>query len=292
MRVLVAGASGYLGRFVTRSFKQKGHTVRALVRNPAKLQIPGPFLEPAVLDYVDEVFAADVTKPDTLVEACRNIEVVFSSVGITRQREGLTFHDVDYKGNLNLLEEARRHSVSKFVYVSVFNAHLYEHLAIIKAHEDFVRALQASNLPATVIRPTGYFSDLSEILQMARRGRVFLIGRGTNRLNPIHGADLADVCTEAPFRQEEEIPVGGPEVLSQNDAARMAFAVLGKKEKITHLPQFVGNLAVRLIRPFNRHLADLADFIVSAGQGEGIAPAYGNHRLEDYYRQMYRSWES
>ena len=45
---------------------------------------------------------------------------VFSSVGITRQKDGLTFKDVDYQGNRNLLEVAKHAGVKKFIYVSVF----------------------------------------------------------------------------------------------------------------------------------------------------------------------------
>ena len=62
-KVLVAGATGYLGRFVVREFKKRGYWVRALARNPQKLEITGPFLEPAVKDQTDEVFIGEVTKP-------------------------------------------------------------------------------------------------------------------------------------------------------------------------------------------------------------------------------------
>ena len=65
-RVLVAGSTGYLGRFVLREFKERGYWVRALARNPEKLEQIGPFQEPAVIDKVDDVFAGEVTKPETL----------------------------------------------------------------------------------------------------------------------------------------------------------------------------------------------------------------------------------
>jgi uncharacterized protein YbjT (DUF2867 family) len=75
--------------------------------------------------------------------------------------------------------------------VSVFNGPNLRHLDIVRAHEDFVDVLKASGLDYSVIRPTGFFSDMSEFYKMARRGRVYLLGRGNNRVNPIHGADLA-----------------------------------------------------------------------------------------------------
>jgi len=78
-----------------------------------------------VIDNVDEVFVGEVTKPETLQGLCDNIDIVFSSIGITRQKDKLTYQDVDYQGNQNILDIALAKSVKKFIYVSVFNAHMY-----------------------------------------------------------------------------------------------------------------------------------------------------------------------
>jgi len=98
--VLVAGATGYLGSFVAKEFKSRGHTVRALARNPRRLD--------RIRDPVDEVAVGEVTVPDTIQGICDNIDVVFSSIGITKQKDGLTFRDVDFKGNKNLLNDRMR----------------------------------------------------------------------------------------------------------------------------------------------------------------------------------------
>ena len=74
-RVLVAGATGYLGAFVAREFTKRGHFVRALTRSPEKLD--------SVRGELDEIVIGEVTQPDTLTGVCDGIEVVFSSVGIT-----------------------------------------------------------------------------------------------------------------------------------------------------------------------------------------------------------------
>ncbi|MBD3177114.1 MAG: NAD(P)H-binding protein, partial [Armatimonadia bacterium] len=112
-RVLVAGATGYLGGFVLSELKARGRWVRALVRSPGKLSHQE--IRP------DEVAEAEITRPDSLGGVCEDIDCVFSSVGITRQKDGLTFRDVDCQGNLNLLKEAEAAGVGRFVYVSVLN---------------------------------------------------------------------------------------------------------------------------------------------------------------------------
>jgi uncharacterized protein YbjT (DUF2867 family) len=186
-RILLAGATGYLGGFVLRELKKRGHFVRALARSPERITSADP----------DEVTRAEITRPETLVAAGDGMECVFSSIGITRQHDGLTWRDVDYQGNLNLLRAARAAGVSRFVYVSLFDGARLRCLDIVAAHEDFVDELKASGLEWIVIRPTGYFSDLKEVYDMAGRGRVYLFGRGEHRVNPIHGEDLASVCADA-----------------------------------------------------------------------------------------------
>jgi len=285
-KILVAGATGYLGRYIVREFKQQRFWVRALVRDKKKLGECGPFGEPAILDYPDEIFVGEATKPDTLGRLCEGIDIVFSSLGLTRQKDGLTFQDVDYQGNQNILDQAIRAGVQKFIYVSVFNAHLMEHLAIVKAHEDFVMALQSSNIPYAVIRPTGYFSDISEYFKMAQSGRVYLIGDGSNRLNPIHGADLAKVCVEAVESQNDEIPVGGPSIYSQKEIGELALSILEKPPKISTIPLGLAKAAVTLTRLFSKHTADLFDFFITGAEQDMVAPAYGSCELAAYFREL------
>jgi len=285
-RVLVAGSTGYLGRFVVQEFKQQGFWVRALARNPEKLKQAGQFLEPAIFDQIDDVFVGEVTKPETLQGVCDNIDIIFSSIGITRQKDKLTYRDVDYQGNKNLLDITNVKSVKKFIYVSVFNAHLYSYLEIVKAHEDFVTDLQSSGLNYTIIRPTGYFSDMSEFLKMAKSGWVFLIGNGENKINPIHGADLAKVCVDAVTGKDREISVGGPIIYSSQEIAELALSTFDKAPKTARVPFWLAQAAVKAVRPFNKQMSDLIDFFVAAGQGDGVAPATGEHTLVSYYQEL------
>ena len=285
-RILIAGATGYLGRYVVQEFKQQGFWVRALVRDKKKLGKPGPFGEPAILDCLDEIFVGEATKPNSLERLCEGVDIVFSSLGLTRQKDGLTFQDVDFQGNQNILKQAMKAGVQKFIYVSVFNAHLMEHLAIVKAHEDFVRSLQRSGISHTIIRPTGYFSDISEYFKMAQSGRVYLIGNGSNLLNPIHGADLARVCVEAVESQNEEIPAGGPSIYSQKEIGELALLTLGKPSKISAIPLGLAKAAITLTRPFSKHTADLFDFFVAGAEQDMVAPAYGTRELAEYFREL------
>ena len=276
-RVLVAGATGYLGGFVVQEFKARGYFVRAMARSPEMLN--------HLQRSVDEIVRAEVTQAGTLEHVCDGIDVVFSSIGITKQKDKLTFRDVDYQGNVNLLEAAQRAGVGKFIYVSVFNAPNLLHLEIVKAHEDFVEALRASGIDYIVLRPTGYFSDMSEFLKMAKKGRVYLIGRGRNRVNPIHGADLAVSCVDALEGEQKEADVGGPEIMTYREIAELAFQSLGKPARITSVPVWVMKLVIAVTRIVSTHQGERLAFFTTAMTCDVVAPATGTHSLAAHFAE-------
>jgi hypothetical protein len=66
----------------------------------------------------------------------------------------------------------------------------------------------------------------------------------------------------------------------------LAFSILGKRPKITRIPTWMAGAAIQALRLFNRHAADLFDFFATAGQYENVAPQFGRHTLDDYFREM------
>ena len=284
-RVLVAGSTGYVGRYVVRELAGRGYRVRALTRSEERLGETGPFDSPAVRDVCHDVAVAEVTRPETLGDAFDGIELVVSSVGISRQRDGLTFDQVDRQANENLIERAVEVGVRKFVYVSLWDPAAVADLEIVRAHENVVAALGASPLEYTVVRPSGYFSDMGVLLDMARRGRSFVIGDGKNRMNPIHGEDVGRVCGDALTSSAREIGAGGPDVFTQREAAELAFEVVGREPRITQLPVWLLNGVARTIRLLSTQFGDLADFLITAGQVDTVAPRVGRRHLRDYFEE-------
>lgn len=276
-KVLVAGATGYLGQFVVQALKASGYRVRALGRSAAKLA--------PVEEYADELCVGEVTDLDSLNGLCDGVDIVFSSVGITRQRDGLTYNDVDYQANSNLLALAEASAVSKFMYVHVMNAGKLRHVAMIQAKQAFVDELKRSRLDHVVICPTGFFSDMEAFLSMAGSGRVYLFGDGSSRINPIHGADLAEVCAAALGAGESQIDVGGPEVLTYREIAELAFDVLGKTQKITCVPKPLISMVVGALRGLTPvKVYGPLEFMASVMTMDVIGQPNGQRRLAEHFR--------
>ena len=278
-KVLIAGATGYLGHYAVKEFKKQGYWVRALARNPVKLD--------GIEDYIDEVFTGEVTKPDSLRGVCNDIDVVFSSIGITKQKDKLTYMDVDYQGNLNLLEEAKKENTSKFIYISVLNAEKMSNLKGVQAKLKFSEELKSSGLSYLIICPNGFFSDMLEYLKMAKKGRGYLFGDGEYRINPIHGDDLAEFCVNEIDSREKEINVGGPDVYTHSEILTIAFESVSKKVKISRIPIWMRNIALRILRTITTsRIYGPIEFFMTVLAMDMIAPEYGKCHLKEYFLEM------
>jgi len=275
-KVLVAGATGYLGQYLVKELKKRGFWVRVLIRKEAQKE---------KFDIVDDFFIGEVTKPASIKGVTKDIDWVFSTIGITRQKDGMTYMDVDYQGNSNLLKEAVIDKVESFEYISAINGDKLRHLKIFEAKEKFVDELKNSGINYCVLRPNGFFSDMKDFLNMAKNGRVYLFGAGVLKLNPIHGEDLAKVCVDKMVEGVKEETVGGPDILTQNELAELALKAWNKPIKISHLPDWTRRLTIWLLRTFTSSKTyGPFEFFLTAMAFDNIANQYGTNRLENFFK--------
>jgi uncharacterized protein YbjT (DUF2867 family) len=275
-KVLVVGATGYLGSHMVAELKKAGHWVRALSRREGAFSAaPHP---------PDEVFIAEATRPETLEGLCDGIDYVFSALGQTRQRDRLSVWKVDYGANRAVLDRAVAAGVRQFLFVSVVRPELSADLDLVAAREALVRDMARSGIAHTVVRASGFFSDMGEILEMAEGGRVWLLGTGRSRINPVDGADVALAAIAAFGTDAAEIEVGGPDVFSYEEIGALAFDVLGTRPRITHVPLWTVNAALAVLRRLDRRRYTTFAFLARMMQTDIIAPRTGTRHLRDAFR--------
>lgn len=280
-RVVVAGATGYLGRHVVRALHRDGWRVRALVRDPARLG--------TARDACDEIFVGEATRPETLTGLFDGADAAFSSIGIRHFKRRPTFREVDGQANLNLVEAAEATGVRRYVFVSVLDGEEVRSLSpLVEARERVVDRLGQSPMGATILRPTGFFNDMAEYLQMARRGRVWLIGDGSTRLNPIHGADLADVAAQV--LADPDPPnvrsVGGPDTFTQREIAKLAFDVLGTPVHTGRLPVWLVTALGYAATPISPNAGAILRMFALLGRRDAVGEPVGTHRLRDAFVEL------
>ncbi len=275
--VFIAGATGYLGRHLCAEYSRRGWYVTALVRDR----------ERAANLTADTLVEAKATPPEALAGVMDGVDLVVSALGITRQADGLTYRDVDYWANLNLLHEAEAADVGRFAYVHVLNADAMRHVPLVAAKADFVDALRASALSSTVIAPSGNFSDMGDFLSMARSGRIWLFAPGTHRINPIHGADLAAATADATEAGTGWVDVGGREIFTHRELAQLAAKALGRPARVTLLPDWLRKLVLAILpRLTPRRIHGPAQFFLNAMSMDMVGVPHGTRTLTDHFNQL------
>ena len=277
--VTIVGATGYLGQYLVEEFINKGYKVNVIVRSIDKIK--------RFEKNLNKIHVINITKAKELTGLLKGSDIVVSSLGITRQKDNMTYMDVDYRCNQNVLEEAIISHVDKFMYISAFKGQEMKHLKIMEAKEKFVESLKAAPIKSYIIRPSGFFVDIAEVLTMAKKGRVYLFGNGLDRSNPIHGKDLARFCEETIHKGEGTFSIGGPEVLTQKEIAVIGFSSLSKRTKITYIPKSLGILTRKALTIFtNQKFYGPIEFFLTVLTIDMVAPQYGEKRLKDYFDSL------
>lgn len=312
-RVLVVGATGYIGRHVVRELVGRGHAVVCLVRPRAG--IGGRMDADAVRSVLAgaELRFGDVTEPAGLSDAlgAERLDAVVSCLA-TRTGGVRDAWLVEHRANLHALAAAERAGAERFVLLSAICVQK-PRLAFQHAKLAFEQALIDSGLRYSIVRPTAYFKSLSGQVSNVRRGKPFVVfGDGElTACKPIAEEDLARYladCLDDPRREGAILPVGGPgSPITPRQQGELLFELCGRAPRFRRVPvrmmdAIVGTLGAlsRVIPP----LRDKAEFArigryyatesmlvwdAAAGRYDADAtPAFGELTLRDHYARVLR----
>ncbi|TAM88025.1 NAD-dependent epimerase/dehydratase family protein [bacterium] len=228
-RVLVTGASGFVGSAVVRELLGRGHRARVLYHARKPLFGEGV-----------EAVQGDVTDASTLaaaVEGCSAIvhAVQFPSSPVEQPRKGLTFERVDLGGVRNLLPHAQRAGVTRFIYVSGLGLSERSPLPSHRAKALAERAIRESGLRFTFIKPSVVAGEGSRpvrtLASLIRKAPVIpLIGDGSSKVQPVYVGDVARLIVDAlesPGAADRAVEIGGPEVMTMKELMLRIAALMG-----------------------------------------------------------------
>ncbi|MEL7297843.1 MAG: NAD(P)H-binding protein [Pseudomonadota bacterium] len=223
LRVLLAGASGYIGRRVAETLVERGHHVIAVTRTPSD----------AGQELVDSV-VADVTDADSLSDALRNTSAN-SVISCLASRTGVSDDSwlVDHQANRNLLATCRDLGAEHFVLLSAICVQK-PRLAFQHAKLAFENELKNSSISYSIVRPTAFFKSLSGQVQRVLQDKPFLVfGDGSlTACKPISAEDMAGYlcdCLSDTDKRNRVLPIGGPgPALTAREQGQLLFDAVGK----------------------------------------------------------------
>ena len=228
MKVVLAGAYGNLGADIFKALVKAGHKVVAADMIERDLGIN---------KKAYTFHKVDVTKPETLKGLCDGADCVITTVGLTKTSATVTNYQIDYQGNLNLLNEAKAAGVKHFTYISVLKADKAPKVPMLHAKYLFEEELKKSGISYTIHRPTDYFYDIVKVFRpMIEKGEVTLLGKEPVHANVVSTEDFAEFIVNHMTDKNKMYNVGGKETYSYEEIANMCFAAAGKEPVIKRAP--------------------------------------------------------
>ncbi|MDT0684953.1 SDR family oxidoreductase [Autumnicola psychrophila] len=278
-KVLVAGASGSLGLEIVKVLNAQGRPIRALTSSDEGKE--------KLIPYTNDIWKADASKGgDAIANITEGVDTVISALGnsislFTPNEK--SFYKIDYQSNQNILRDAEKHGVKRFVYTSIKGADVEEDYTVARAHKLFEQALRATDINSTIIRPVGFFSGLHDLVIMAKRKVIPLIGDGSAKTNSIHHADLAKVVCRYVDEGPEVTEVGGPEIHTRLEMAEMIQETIGGK--IVKVPEVIAEIGLKLPN-FFEDIHEKLDYFKFVTTNDMIGEKNGNITFKEYLANL------
>jgi NADH dehydrogenase len=262
MRVLVVGGTGFIGEVLCAELDERGHEVTALSRTPESGDLPADV----------ERVAGDVTDYDAIEAAFENKDAAVNLVALSPlfrpAGDDEAHFTVHRDGTENVVRAAEAHGVGRLLQMSALGADPDGDTAYIRSKGLAEAVVRKSDLEWTIFRPSVVFGDGGEFIPYTKRLAppylTPLPGGGTTRFQPVWVGDLVpmladavagvapddgpepqldDDLTPAVRPADDDTPhagatyeVGGPEVLTLAEVARLAHGADGKPVDVVSVP--------------------------------------------------------
>jgi dihydroflavonol-4-reductase len=278
MRAFVTGGTGFIGGHVVRRLRERGDDVVALVRSPGKAG--------ALRELGCELVEGDLTDDAAIrrglegADACFHIAAVYK-VGIPKsEQQAMLQANID--GTARVLDAAIDAGVKRILYVSTCNVFGNTHGKVVdetyrrdeaegflstydeakyRAHlvaEDRVakRAPIVTVMPAGVYGP-GDHSELGNMIDQTRRGRLPLIPFGDTGIGAVHVEDVADGIVLAFDKgQDGESYVLSGDLITMRDLVQKTATLSGRRPPRLSMPTPL----MRMSAPFGPVVGPLLGF--------------------------------
>lgn len=233
MRILLTGASGFIGSHLAASLSAAGHVVIGAVRNPSRLKH-----NIAATDFITVDFQKDIT-PDTWLDRLIGVDVVINAVGIISETSQQKFSTLHHETPCALFQACKQSGVKKVIQISALgtdDTSTSRYHRTKKAADDCLSTL---DLDWVILHPSvvyGSGASSSEFFRaLSALPIVPLIGNVQQEMQPIHIDDLSQAVVnllESGSHSRAHINAVGPTAISFKDMLRKFRVWLGFKGTI------------------------------------------------------------
>lgn len=202
MKVLLTGASGFVGHHLVELLHKEGFEIRCLVRKTSKVE--------EIKDKVKLVYG-EITIPESLNDAVKGVDYIIHLAGLVKATTPKKYYEVNTQGTINLFNATLNNNpnIKRFVYISSQAASSPSEIPIKEdfpsnpvtsygksklATEKFLEE-NLNKLPITIIRPSAvygpYDKEFLPVYQIINKGFEILVKGGKTKISMVYAKDLA-----------------------------------------------------------------------------------------------------
>lgn len=258
-RVLLTGASGFVGGYVLRELVDQGYRPVCVVRRPEDLTVRLPS---RIADGCD-IRAGDLFDVSALGQAAAGCTGAVHLVGIIEEnpRAGATFERIHVEGTRNVLQACRSAGVNRYVHMSALGSRPDSPSRYHRTKWRAEELVRESALAWTIFRPSLIHGPEGDFMRMMksfcmgglRRPVMPYFGSGNARIQPVSVRDVATCFVAALSRPEtvgKTYDLGGPAQYTWREFYDIcAEAIVGHRRAKVPVPVFLAKLMARTIVP-------------------------------------------
>jgi uncharacterized protein YbjT (DUF2867 family) len=253
MSLLIVGATGTLGRQVTRRALDEGYEVHCLVRSQKK----AAFLK----EWGAKLVTGDLCDAATLPPALTGVTAIIDAA-TTRATDSRNIREVDWEGKVNLINAAKAAGVDRFIFFSILDAEKYPDVPLMDIKHCSEKLLIESGLNYTILRPCGFLQGLigQYAIPVLESQAVWVMG-DTSPIAYMDTQDIAKFAIQALKVSETErksFPVVGSRAWGAYEIIRLCERLADKEARISRMP--IGLLrTIRKVARFFQWTLNIAD---------------------------------
>jgi len=259
-KILVTGASGFIGEEVSRHLSESGYHPRLMIRRP---------LQDLRIRHLDaEFFQGDLTDPKSLAQAVKGVDCVLHLGARATFESYDTLRPVILNGSLALMEAAAQAKIKTFVYSSSLLVYgnlpgevdsatpakpVLDYGRIkLETEKRLTQAASSAVITFGALRLPHVYGAMDLYFQQLRNGLLILPGLGRNRFTHLHVADTARILIACAEHGYEGIsPVGDDLPATWAEFLRVV-KLHHPRARVLALPQWLALITTAAVTPFRR----------------------------------------
>jgi len=234
MKILLAGATGTLGRQIAKNAIENGHEVRCIVRNTRKAS----FLQ----EWGCELTKGDLLNKDDISYALQDIEAVVDAA-TSRPEDSKSIYETDWEGKLNLYNSCENKGIKRVIFLSILLTEQFRNVPLMDVKYCTEKLLEKSSFDYTIFKCAAFMQGVISqfAIPILDSQAVWMSGAPT-KIAYINTQDMAKIIVASldnPDTHRLSLPLVGPKAWNANEIISLCEKYSNRKAKVFRVADFI-----------------------------------------------------